>query len=391
MLRTGEVFNSTTYTKQRSPSQPFPQWKPAGPLGTLCQPLAELSVVADTYLLGPSSTGVLRPSFTWHGFQHIIVSVSDSVDFTPSPSAIRAEWTTTDAEATGAISFGGGKDADMLNSIRGIAQAGQLSNMAAFVPTDCPTREKHAWLGDGMDVAEEALYNFWAVPMYELFLDSIRANQHNITGNLPMNTPANIPVKPSDISWTAAYPLISHWLYLYCGDIGAVREHWPTLKLFMDGERAQMDSKCTSRCTAGGVPNYWGCGDWCAVESRAIATPNTGPPAAAANYVLSLEAMVAMADALGEEEDGAKYKAWLAQYRQLYDTIYYNVSASAVGRLGLWLLRGSDGRLLLRTGHLHLIRPDFARGPDDEHGRPGRGRRPGRQGVRRAAGADRGH
>ena len=149
-----------------------------------------------------------------------------------------------------------------------------------------------------------------------------------------MNTPAGIPVKPSDISWTAAYPLISHWLYLYCGDIGAVREHWPTIKLFMDGERAQMDSKCTSRCTAGGVPNYWGCGDWCAVESRAIATPNTGPPAAAANYVLSLEAMVAMADALGETEDGAKYKAWLENYRQLYDTIYYNVSAAAV-RLGL--------------------------------------------------------
>ena len=182
--------------------------------------------------------------------------------------------------------------------------------------------------------AERGLTDLFCNPRYELFLDSIRANQHNVTGNLPMNTPAGIPVKPSDISWTAAYPLISHWLWLYCGDIGAVREHWPTIKLFMDGERAQMGSKCTSRCTAGGVPNYWGCGDWCAVESRAIPTPNTGPPAAAANYVLSLEAMVAMADALGETEDGAKYKAWLENYRRLYDTIYYNVSAAAV-RLGL--------------------------------------------------------
>lgn len=135
-----EVFNSTTYTKERSPSEPFPQWKPAGPLGTLCQPLAMLSVVADTYLLGPTSAGTLRPSFTWHGFQHIIISVSDSVVFDPTPSSVRAEWTATNAEATGAISFGGGKDAEMLNKIRGIAQAGQLSNMAAFVPTDCPTR-----------------------------------------------------------------------------------------------------------------------------------------------------------------------------------------------------------------------------------------------------------
>ena len=205
--RTGEVFNSTTYTKQRSPSQPFPQWKPAGPLGTLCQPLAELSVVADTYLLGPSSSGVLRPSFTWHGFQHIIVSVSDSVDFTPSPSSIRAEWTTTDAEATGAIAFGGGKDADMLNSIRGIAQAGQLSNMAAFVPTDCPTREKHAWLGDGMDVAEEALYNFWAVPMCGCL------SSRYFTCPLPS---AGFRPKPTELCRKLFPILLLEWLPLNC-------------------------------------------------------------------------------------------------------------------------------------------------------------------------------
>ena len=60
-----------------------------------------------------------------------------------STGSVCAEWTATNAEATGAISFGGGKDAEMLNEIRGIAQAGQLSNMAAFVPTDCPTRSVH--------------------------------------------------------------------------------------------------------------------------------------------------------------------------------------------------------------------------------------------------------
>jgi hypothetical protein len=41
---------------------------------------------------------------------------------------------------SGAISFGGGEGAALLNKIMGITQAGQLSNMAAFVPTDCPTR-----------------------------------------------------------------------------------------------------------------------------------------------------------------------------------------------------------------------------------------------------------
>jgi hypothetical protein len=70
-----------------------------------------------------------------HGFQHIIVSVSDTVTFSGALDAVTPEWTTINAEATGSIAFGGGQDAEMLNKIASITQAGQLSNMAAFVPT----------------------------------------------------------------------------------------------------------------------------------------------------------------------------------------------------------------------------------------------------------------
>ena len=98
-----EVFNNTDYTKYRSPGIPFPQYE------HLCGPLANLAVVADTFLLGPSSNNTLRPSFTWHGFQHIIVSVSDSVTFHPTMDAVTPHWTTVNAEATGSITFGGGQ------------------------------------------------------------------------------------------------------------------------------------------------------------------------------------------------------------------------------------------------------------------------------------------
>lgn len=29
-----------------------------------------------------------------------------------------------------------------------------------YMPTDCPTREKHGWMGDALDASEEALWNF---------------------------------------------------------------------------------------------------------------------------------------------------------------------------------------------------------------------------------------
>jgi alpha-L-rhamnosidase len=192
-----EVFNNTNYTKDRTPGIPFPQWT------RLCQPLASLAVVADTFLVGPTTPRgePLRASFTWHGFQHVIVSVSDTVTFDAKPESVAAKWTAMNAEATGSISFGGGKASALLNQIVAMVQAGQLSNMAAFVPTDCPTREKHAWLGDGLDVAEEAMYNFASAPMYELFLDTIRIEQDKETGNLPVNVPSGVPKKPMDISW----------------------------------------------------------------------------------------------------------------------------------------------------------------------------------------------
>jgi alpha-L-rhamnosidase len=178
-----------------------------------------------------------------------------------------------------------------------------------------------------MDVAEEALYNFWSAPMFELFLDTIRAQQVNSTGNLPVNVPSGAPKKPMDISWTAAYPLIAQWLLQYYGDLSVARAHWPNLKLFVDGQRKQMKGD--------DVPDFYNFGDWCAIESRKVCTPNTGPPAAAANYILSVEAMVTMAEALGETEDQARYSSWLAAYRTAYHRAYWNSSLASYGKTAL--------------------------------------------------------
>eukprot|EP00035_Acanthoeca_spectabilis_P005666 m.116217 g.116217 ORF g.116217 m.116217 type:complete len:1058 (-) comp13125_c0_seq1:126-3299(-) len=350
-----EVFNQSNYSQARTPGIPWPQFT------GLCQPLAGLSVVADTFIVGPTlgatPSAALRPSFTWHSFQHVIVSVSSGVTFNPA-NALTAEWTTMDAEPTGVVTFGGGPDADLLNRLAAMVQAGQLSNMAAFVPTDCPSREKHAWLGDALDVAEEMLYNFWGAPVYELFLDTIRAEQEvggPGDGNLPVNVPAGSPQRPMDISWTAAYPLIAHWLYWYVGDIGVVRNHWPTLKRYVDGQRRQKSGNATNPA----VPDFWNFGDWCAIESRTVCTPNTGPPAAAANFILAVEAMAAMAAALNETADQMQYTSWLSAYRVAFDQTYWQSNLSSYGKTPLEVQSMSSvalGAGAVPTGKVDTVR-----------------------------------
>ena len=54
-----------------------------------------------------------------------------------------------------------GEGIAQLSAIRDITKASQLSNMAAYLPTDCPTREKHSWTGDASVTAEQAMYNLF--------------------------------------------------------------------------------------------------------------------------------------------------------------------------------------------------------------------------------------
>ena len=57
----------------------------------------------------------------------------------------------------GRASTRGGANTHILNRINDLVHGSQLSNVAAYQPTDCPTREKHGWLGDAQVTAEEAM------------------------------------------------------------------------------------------------------------------------------------------------------------------------------------------------------------------------------------------
>ena len=80
------------------------------------------------------------------------------------------------------------------------------------------------------------------------------------------------------------------------------------------------------------------------MEARSVATPSTGPELAAFNYILGLDAMVTMADAVGETEDAAKYKALGASMRAAFKAEFYNET------LGRYAPRNgeADNELLLQ-------------------------------------------
>ena len=297
----------------------------------------------DTYMISSSETtsnsaADLSPRFTWHGFQYVTVVASPGVTFSGALDALSAHWTTADLTDSASISFSGGTGSGTLSSIRDIAKHSQIANLAGFMPTDCPTREKHGWLGDAQVTAENAMYNYWAPGIYSIFLSQIRDSQRTTAPNLGFVTgvvpiagvassavPNNVTGKSSalDISWTAAYPLVAGWIFRYYGDLDSVRDHYPSIKAYIDGNlnTAKMIGSPDA------MPNFYTWGDWCAVESRATCTPGTGAIAASANFLLALQSIQTIATALGELSDAAR---WDAQYKRLsaaFDARFWNDAA----------------------------------------------------------------
>ena len=296
----------------------------------------------------------LRPRFTWHGFQFVQVQAAGSVSVKCAKEAFVGVNTITPLRSVGSVYFDekSGGPAPMLNQLQSMVVKGQASNVAAGMPTDCPTREKHGWLGDAQVTVDEAMYNFDMAAVYTEFLNTIRDNQ-KADGDVPGVVPvpgkhqrassATAAAVPSyggmfaesaleigsgslkkgpftDISWSSAYPLIADAMFKYYGDLRVVQRHWSTMDTFMQG---LLNGAANGAC-AGGLPSFFTWGDWCATEPRSKDTKDTGAELAAANYIFSMDAMANMASALGKGAEAAAYAANATRLRSVFHSVFYN-------------------------------------------------------------------
>jgi hypothetical protein len=73
--------------------------------------------------------------------------------------------------------------AALLNGIQGLIRASALSNYYSH-PTNCPSREKRGWTGDGGHAAETLMFNFDMSSAYRKWLDDI------VHASMPLQTEA---------------------------------------------------------------------------------------------------------------------------------------------------------------------------------------------------------
>ena len=296
----------------------------------------------------------LRSSFVWFGFQYISVEISNGAeayfDAKDLQNSIECYQKYPDFDVSGEFFASDDKESNesgsKLNALQKIITTSQLGNLADYAPTDCPTREKHFWLGDSLSVAEEAMLNYHVPTLFNNFLNIIADEQGNANAvTYEWDFPGVVPVLThksslyssksiagpnsfgiTDISWTAAFPIILNWMHRHYGDVQIVKDLYGNAKQYVDGLSKEANILLNST-----LPTFFIWGDWCSNQSRAVATPETGPTASAFNYILSLDAMADMASVLGKDNDFEKYSTLSKSLRITWAKTFYNSNHGLYG------------------------------------------------------------
>ena len=331
------------------------------------------------------------PHFTYNGFQFCTLTVSSNsssaADFAalpvPTIATLTSHFTHSDVDHNRSfIKF----NLPLLNKIQHMTRYASKSNLLD-VPTDCPTRERAGWTGDGGLTREVTSYNFDMAAFYRKWQNDIGDAQatfrhqcetqmfpgrptigscdcffRNCTGEVPPAAPwyqhgyhggkdpqdgLNMP--GTDPAWGMAWISISHLMLTWHADIDAVRRHYPGLRLYIEYlSRIPGVDPAVPPFTDSALLTYNVYADWdkptgtpdadviTGGNNSHVPNPTRGPRNTPSpiigSWVMikSLGFMVDIATALGRADDASEYKAMAKRSAAAFLAAY--LRADAEGR-----------------------------------------------------------
>ena len=194
--------------------------------GTLNFATNRSAPVNEIYILKGGGEEIYQPHFTYHGFRYVELTGFPGV---PTMETIEGYFFHSNVPKVGDFICSN----DLINKIHKNVIWGQLSNLMS-IPTDCPQRdERHGWMGDAQLAAEEAILNFDMARFYTKYLRDIQLAQKE-DGSLSDVVPPYWPIYPADPAWGAAYAVILWYMYWYYGDIQVLKDHYESLKNYIE-------------------------------------------------------------------------------------------------------------------------------------------------------------
>lgn len=206
------------------------------------------ALVTDTYILKGGGQEEWAPRFVYHGFRYVEVT---NYPGTPVMENFIGEVVNDDMQTIGELK----SDNPILNQILKNAFWGIRGNYKGM-PVDCPQRnERQPWLGDRAMGALGESFLMANGPMYAKWMDDIREAQRE-DGCIPDVAPAFWNYYSENMTWPAAFVLISDMLYEQYGNIRPIQKNYQAMRLWMKHMKDEF-------MTAEYVVTRDRYGDWC--------------------------------------------------------------------------------------------------------------------------------
>ena len=278
----------------------------------------------DIYICKGDGVETWEPRFTYHGFQYVQI---EGLKNKPTLDQFTGWLIRTDAERIGTFKCSN----EQINRFYDVSMLTIEDNIQGLL-SDCPHRERCAWMGDAYVVAEAASYNFNLQRLWQKTAEDMQTvlgvEKAHFKDPFPYDSraPANVSVgKRLNLQarpdWGAATVMIPYFSYLYYGDTAIVKNSWK----MMQGWMAYLDEKVQEN----GIING-GYGDWCPPGGN----PNMDTPPAltsTALYYQSLKAMQKMAILLQEDEIAAEYEKKAAFVKKAFNERFLDVATNSYG------------------------------------------------------------
>ncbi len=221
------------------------------------------------------------------------------------------------------------------------------------VPTDCPTRERHAWTGDAQIFVDTAGWLFDYAAFARKYTGDMRDGQR-LNGLFRQITPRGgvdfyMNTMDGSAGWSDAGVLIPYRIWKRYGDEAILRQNWPAMRRYALRKLRSLGRWYPTALPtgvglrwAGHISNYGqSYGEWaepadvCAFKIADFVSPH--PEETTAYIVYMLRHMAEIAAALGYEKDAALFRRYADKartgYRQLVKTKKFSLDTDRQAKL----------------------------------------------------------
>ena len=269
-----------------------------------------------------------KTTFAIFGFQY--AEIDTDIDVTADDVTAIAVY--SDLEETGIFRSSN----ELLNRFVDATRWSTKGN-SADLPTNCPTRERHGWLGDAQIFVNTASYLFNYLPFARKYENDVCDAQHK-NGCFTQIVPTggiDFYMSPMDGSagWSDAGVFIPYRLYLRYGDKTMLTDYYEQMKRFAEYKIKTLGKWYPTAVPTGidlrfarAISNYGqSYGEWAepadvkAFTISDFVSPH--PEETTAYLVYLMECMAQIAEILEKDGDRARYRAYADKVRRGYQKL----------------------------------------------------------------------